>query len=73
MNPYFTAQFKNQSDHSGFLGWLTAWESDNFFDTASKIRFVRGDGIFSVFTVHCTDANLSALSNAALAFNARVE
>ncbi len=73
MNPYFTAQFKTESDHSAFLNWLPAWERENGFDTESKIRFIRCDGIFSVWTVQCTDANLQTLQNAAAAFNAHVE
>lgn len=70
MNPYFFAQFKTESDHAGFLSYLTAWEQENKFDTEAKIRFVRGEGIFSVWTVHCTDDNLETLKNAAGAFNA---
>lgn len=68
MNPFFFAQFKNESAHACFLNWLTAYEQEIKYDAEAKIRFVRGDGIFSVVTVHCTDANLEVLQNAALAF-----
>lgn len=69
MSPYFIAHFKTQADHNRFLTWLTAWEQENKFDTESKIRFLRDDGHFSVWTVHCSDANLETLSNAVTAFN----
>ena len=67
MKRSFLANFKTEADHLAFLSWITAWESDNKVN--SKIRFVRADGLFSRWTLHCSDRNLVELFNSVSAFN----
>lgn len=68
MNPYFTVQFKSERNHDGFRSWLAAWENETKFDAESKIRFIKSDDVYSVWSVQCADSNLNLLQNAALAF-----
>ena len=68
MKRSFLANFKTETDHLAFLSWITAWESDN--KVRSKIRFVRADGLFSRWTLHCSDRTLVELLNSASTFNA---
>ena len=70
MKRSFLANFKTETDHLAFLSWITAWESDNKVRTDSKIRFVRVDGLFSRWTLHCSDRNLVELLNSVSTFNA---
>jgi hypothetical protein len=70
MKRSFLANFKTETDHLAFLSWVTAWESDNKVRSYSKIRFVRVDGLFSRWTLHCSDRNLVELLNAVSTFNA---
>ena len=68
MKRSFLVNFKTEKDHLAFLSWITAWESDN--KVHSKIRFVRADGLFSRWTLRCSDGNLVELLNSVSAFNA---
>jgi len=70
MKRSFLANFKTETDHLAFLSWITAWESDNKVRTDSRICFVRVDGLFSRWTLHCSDRNLVELLNSVRTFNA---
>jgi len=68
MQHWFTVTFKKEKDHSAFLAWLPSWESENE-SAEAKIRFVRCGEVFSVWTLHTSDANFETLFHAAEAFN----
>ena len=69
MKRCFLANFKTESDHRAFLSWITAWQSDKNVSTDAKIRFVRVDGLFCRWTIHCSDGHFVQLYNSAVAFN----
>jgi hypothetical protein len=69
MKRSFLVNFKTETDHLAFLSWITAWESGNKARMDSKIRFVRVDGLFSRWTLHCSDGHLTELLNSVSAFN----
>ena len=68
MKRSFLANFKTETDHLAFLSWITAWESDKA-RTDSKIRFVRVEGLFSRWTLRCSDGHLVILFNSVGGFN----
>jgi hypothetical protein len=68
MQRWFIARFRSESDHSRFLTWLTAWESEHHTSTDAKIGFVRAD-VFSRWTIHCSDEHFDALFNSVGGFN----
>ena len=70
MKRSFLANFKTEEDHLAFLSWMIDWESDNKVRIDSKIRFMRVDGLFSRWTLRCSDGNLVELLNSVSAFNA---
>ena len=69
MKNTITADFKTEFDHSLFLSWLPAWESENKVDTGAKIRFMQVEGLFSRWTLHCSDKHFEQLFNAVGGFN----
>lgn len=69
MNRWFLADFKTEFDHSRFLSWLPAWEAENMVNTEAKIRFVQFEGLFSRWTLHCSDEHFEQLFNSVGGFN----
>ena len=69
MDRSFIADFKTEFDHSLFLSWLPAWESENKVDAGAKIRFIQVEGLFSRWFLHCPAENFEQLFHSVGGFN----